>query len=85
MQVISEDYSPDNVTVTVAWTQLQAGAMYDIGIVPLAPIVSTGNVNSQLTVVYNTEYNLSVVAVTPCGNTTAFITLLYGKALFNTV
>ena len=86
MQVISEDYSPDNVTVTVAWTQ-QAGAMYNIGIVPLAiaPIVSTGNVNSQLTVVYNNEYNLSVVAVTPCGNTTAFITLLYGKALFNTV
>ena len=35
LQVISEDYSPDNVTVTVAWTQ-QAGAMYDIGIVPLA-------------------------------------------------
>ncbi|MCG8626759.1 MAG: hypothetical protein MJE68_32755 [Proteobacteria bacterium] len=84
MQVISENYSPDNVTVTVAWIQ-QAGAMYDIGIVPPAPIVSTGNVNSQLTVVYNTEYNLSVVAFTPCGNTTAFITLLYGKALFNTV
>ena len=84
VQVISEDYSPDNVTVTVAWTQ-QAGAMYDIGIVPLAPIVSTGNVNSQLTVVYNNEYNLSVVAVTPCGNTTAFITLHYGKALINTM
>ena len=80
MQVISKDYSPDNVTVTVAWIQL-AGAMYDVGIVPLASIVSTGNVNCQLTVVYNTEYNLSVVAVTPCGNATAFITLHYGKAL----
>ena len=84
LQVISEDYLPDNVTVTVAWTQ-NTGAMYDIGIVPLAiaPIVSTGNVNSQLIVVYNNEYNLSVVAFTPCGNTTAFITLHYGKALYS--
>ena len=52
--------------MTVAWTQ-QAGAMYDIEIIPPAPIVSTGNVNSQLTVVYNNEYNLSVVCtITNC-------------------
>jgi threonine synthase len=84
LQVISEEYSFDNVTVTVAWTQ-QAVAMYDVRIVPLAPNVSTGNVNRQLTLSYNTVYNLSVVAVTPCGNATAFIGLHYGKALSSTV
>ena len=28
----------------------------------------------------NTEYNLSVVAVTPCGNAIASVTLNYGEA-----
>jgi hypothetical protein len=85
LQVISEEYSLNNITVTVAWTQ-QAGAMYDVRIVPLAPIVSIGSANrQQLTLSYNTVYNLSVVAVTPCGNATAFIGLHYGKALSSTV
>ena len=73
----SEEYSDDGVTVTVEWIQ-QVGALYDITVVPVVPIMFTGNVSRQLTFSYNTDYNFSVVAVTPCGNATAFIRLNYG-------
>ena len=78
LQVISEERLLDNVTVTVEWTQ-QIGALYNVRVMPLVPIVFIGNVSSQLTLSYNIEYNLSVVAVTPCGNATSFIRLNYGK------
>lgn len=74
----SEEYSADGVIVTVEWTQ-QVGALYDVTVVPVVPaIMFTGNVSRQLTLSYNTDYNFSVVAITPCGNATAFITLNYG-------
>ena len=78
LQVISEEHLLDNVTVTVEWTQ-QIGALYNVRVMPLVPIVLIGNVSRQLTLSYNMEYNFSVVAVTPCGNATSFITLNYGK------
>ena len=78
MSILEQHYEPDNVTVTVEWTQ-QMGAMYDVKISPLVPIIITGNTSRQLMVLYNTEYNLSVVAITHCGNATDLITLNYGE------
>ena len=77
LEIISE-FGADNVTVTVGWTQ-QVGVVYNTSILPLIPLICTEN-TSQLTIQYNAEYNLSVVAVTPCRNTTvAFIRLHYGE------
>ena len=46
----------------------------------MVPIVSPGSTSRQLTILYNTEYNLSVVAATPCRpNATANISLNYGN------
>ena len=76
-----EEYSTDNVTVTVNWTQL-VGAVYHSSVLPLAPMMPGPNGRSslQLALQYNTEYNLSVMAVAPCkANTTAVITLNYGE------
>ena len=52
---------------------------------PLVPVILTGSTNRQLTISYNTEYNLSVVAVTSCRpNATAFIILNYGEVAIYT-
>ena len=79
--VISEEYLPDNLTVTVEWSE-QVGVTYTTRIIP-EPILSTGKNNSrQVILQYNTNYNLSVVAVTPCRNATAFIGLSYGINIY---
>ena len=78
MCIISEEYSADNVTVIVGWTQ-QIGAAYTARVMPLVPFMVSGSTIHQLTLSYNTDYNLSVVAVTPCGNAVGFIVLDYGE------
>ena len=79
LSIFHEYYGPDNVTVTVEWTQ-QEGATYDVRISPLAPVlVTNGDTSHQIIVLYNTEYNLTVVAVTVCGNVTTSRTLNYGE------
>ena len=81
VQFVSEERLLNNVTVTLEWTQLKE-AMYDITVVPPLPISFIGNVSRLLTLSYNTEYNLSVVAITPCGNATSFIRLHYGQVYY---
>ena len=77
MCIVSEDYGAANVTVTVEWTQL-VGAVYNIQILP--SVVITRNMNScQLTVPYNTEYNLTVEVSAPCRLNTTVIRLYYGE------
>ena len=81
LRVTSEEYWTDNVTVTTKWGQ-QAGSgvsHYTTRISPVAPsTLSIGSTSLQVILSYNTEYNLSLVAVTPCGNATSFIRLHYG-------
>ena len=83
---ISEDYQADNVTVTVKWDPAQQMDTTIITLItttvtvsPLVPIIPTGNTSRELVISYNTEYNLSVVAVTACGNATASRKLNYGE------
>ena len=87
LRVISEEYGVENVTVTLEWAQ-QVGVTYTgkiIRLSPLAPTLSAGSNSQQLILSYNIEYNLSVVAVIPCGNATAFIRLDYGEVYNVTV
>ena len=74
-----EEFSINNVTVTVEWAQ-QVGAVYNTTVLPpvLVPMIFNGSSNLQLLLEYNTEYNLSVIVVTPCGNVTTFTILNYG-------
>ena len=84
MNVTSVEYDVDNTTITMKWPQ-QVGVIlyYNItGVLPLGLVSLTLSENTSLRLVlkYNTEYNLSVVAVFPCGvNATAVITLYYGN------
>ena len=77
LAIISEEFGVDDVIVTVEWSQ-QVGAVYDVKIIPLAHIVFAGSTRRRLIIWYNTEYNFSVVAITPCGTATAFRRLHYG-------
>ena len=66
--------------VTVEWT-LQEGVTYTTSVSPLTSVIVTGSSSRQLTILYNTDYNLSVEAAPPCRpNPTAVITLNYGEA-----
>ena len=76
LRVSDERYEADNVTVTVEWTP-QEGVTYTTSVSPLTSIAITGNSSRQLTIPYNTNYNVSVEAAPPCS--TAVITLNYGE------
>ena len=76
-------YEADNVTVNVEWDR-QVDVTYTLCVSPLAPVVVTGSTGRQLTISYNTEYNVTVEASTPCRpNDKAFIVLNYGKVYSN--
>ena len=78
LNIVSKEYGAANVTVTVDWTQL-GDAAYNVKIFPSVPIIERTN-SCQLTIPYNTEYNLTVEASAPCKpNNTAFINLRYGE------
>ena len=77
---VSEEYGPDNVTVNTVVLAQQESVRYYTNVVPIVPIMSTGSASYQLTILYNTNYNFSVVAAAPCRpNATASITLGYGE------
>ena len=81
LRVVSEEYSGDNVTVTLEWTQF-AYATYNAIVVPTVPIVFIGSTSCRLTILYNTEYNLNVEAVAPCRpNATAYRRFYYGEII----
>jgi hypothetical protein len=79
LSVSGEYYQADNVTVTVLWAPID-NITFSAQVTPLVPILTTGSTNRQLIISYNTEYNLSVVAATPCGNFIASTMLSYGEA-----
>ena len=86
MHVISEEYEVDNVTVTVhvEWPQqahIQAGViLYNVIVLPQAPVFYNGNMTLILVLDYNLEYNLTIEARIHCeSNATASFTLHYGE------
>ena len=82
--MVSKANFSDNVTVTVEYTQPAVYSTYTVTVVPLVPIVFFGNTSCQLTIPYNTEYNLSVEAAAPCTpNTAASIRLKYSELFFH--
>ena len=85
LSILDRSYDLYNITVTVEWTHQDGVMYYDVKISPLAPTIINGSASERLMalLMYNTEYNLSVVAVTPCGNAIASVTLNYGETKFS--
>ena len=90
VQVHSEQFGLDNITVILEWHNEGGGVSYSASVTPESLRVEmlyenvTGNASVELVLLYNTQYNLSIVA-SLCGlNSAMSITELnYGK--FNTV
>ena len=89
IQSDSEDFSSDGVTVNLEWTLLNSQTYYQqllhsIGInahPQLINVMFTGNMSAQLTLSYNTLYNVSVTQHSTCQQLiqTKFLELNYSK------
>ena len=76
---ISEHFQMNFVSVTLKWTA-KNGISYSINVNPETAISYTGERSAQLSILYNTKYNVSVVA-SLCGidQTIYSIIINYGK------
>ena len=81
LRIIEEQYGINSVTVTVEWTQkINVGVTYTAKVSPMVPLISVGETNRRLIILYNTVYNFSVVAATPCRpNATSSTIIDYGE------
>ena len=76
MRIVKEHYEAENVTVTMEWDQpVHVTHGYSI---PLAPLMFTGSTSIQLTLQYNTEYNL-IISVACRETVTVPSALNYGE------
>ena len=80
---LREEFGVDNVTVFLQWTQELSNSLvtYHISVKPMAQI-STGNGRANVTLLYSTPYNVSIVADF-CGRRSTTTTLLkkYGNVI----
>ena len=78
---ISECFGTNSVTATLEWIQ-ESGVTYNISIFPQVPVEMLRISSVQLTLLYNTDYNATVVAIL-CrqNNVTTTIPLRYGEIL----
>ena len=71
------DYLSDRAIVALEWTP-DCNVLYSVSGIPQTSVSFTGNTTVQLTVFYNTMYNISVVA-TRCGQNTTVVELKLGN------
>ena len=77
--VVNQLLRSDDVTVTLQWPR-EAGAVYSVNVSPQTPLTELTNAMTimiNLTISYNTRYNMSIVS-SLCGITTTKV-LNYGK------
>ena len=73
------------MTLVLEWTQEMVSASYALTIVPLDAVILTrldGDTSVQLTLPYNTSFNVSITKSASCDQTlssTTIILLEYGK------
>ena len=79
---ISELFESNHVTVTLKWTSESSvqSVAYNVSVVPQGAVKFNGSTTAQLTLTYNTLYNVSILAAVQCGlNATTSIVLKYGE------
>ena len=76
---ISEFFGINTVTTTLEWTQ-EYDVIYNVSVFPPVTNEMSEGSSFELTLLYNTYYNVSVVA-TRCGKSNTNILLHYGKIM----
>ena len=83
IKLLSQQFESSAVKVTLAWTSNEGFPVYSyyFSTDPLLEQSFDGNETVELTVLYNTLYNISVVAAHRCSlkNVTSFIELYYSE------
>jgi hypothetical protein len=81
---LSETFERDDITISLEWNSNQSDydIVYNVSISPQPATdtsIESGRMN--VTVYYNTHYNVSIYAAPPCGeyNLTEFLEFYYGK------
>ena len=73
-------FGKDNLTIRLVWSQENHGVSYNVSVVPSVPIYFTQHTTVELSLAYNTLYNVGITA-TVCGRnstrSTSFIRLNY--------
>ena len=81
-KVESEQFQSENVTIILNWAQGD-NDLYNIRVNPYLPIHFIGSTTAELILLYNVQYNVSIIAFLCEYNTTDVIELLYGKSQSN--
>ena len=87
IETVVLNFGVDNATVSLSWTQQESSLVsYNVSIVPQAAVIfvqGPESITIQLTVSYNTWYNVSIVG-TLCGRkiSSTTVELDYGKSTF---
>ena len=77
--VTSEQFGTSNITVTLQWSGI-SGETYNVSVTPIEPELTViQDTSALLTVSYNTEYNINIMATNCVGMSTSSIRLFYGK------
>ena len=70
VRIASENFEGNGVVVTLEWTRGQGNSLYTyhVDIIPQPSfIISLNRSSVQLRIPYNVPYNVSVVKMSPCG------------------
>ena len=78
--LLRQQFGNESAVIVLELTPLQIGYLYKVSVVPQAEMRFNGSTRIQLTLSYNTPYNVSVVATHLCGQSEmSFIELNYSK------
>ena len=78
MPSISEQFRLKDISITLVWTGTN-GVSYSIRVDPEVAVNYTGRNSAQITVLYDTKYNISVIATLCEITTTNFAIIHHGK------
>ena len=85
-----EEFGMDRVAVGLHWTQESHEDLlvfYNVSIVPIigTTVIMTSNTRANLTVPYNTRYNVSIVADFCGRQATTTIEIHYGECMYQAI
>ena len=78
--LVLKQYEISGVTVILEWIQERSFCSYNASVVPQVELVFTGDTRVELTALYNTMYNVTIVASHPCGSSRTYIVLNYSSS-----
>ena len=71
-----KQYQRNGVTVILKWTQEGSYFSFNVSVIPQVELVFTGDTSVELTALYNTMYNVTIISAHLCGSSRTYTILL---------